>query len=138
MNWKLILLLALFGFVTGGVAVLGFISEAAPILYPVGLLLCTFAIVKKAGGRYGLHGLWVGALIGVVEGLVGQLLAETYIANNLEFAEANMWSFGLFFVISGLMSALTYGAALGLMSWLVGKLMGSRTNADLQYQTKRI
>lgn len=136
MNWKLILSLAMFGLVTGGIAVLGFVSQVAPILYSVGLLLCTVLIVKKAGGRYGLHGVWVGALIGVIEALVGQLFVETYMNNNLELAEAYMWSFGLFFVIIGFIRAVTYGAALGFTGWLVGKLMGSRATHGMQYQTK--
>ncbi len=126
MQWKLLLALSTLGLVSGFMAVFGRWAATAPYPYAIGFMICTFALAKKVETSHAQHGLVLGLLIGAVEALVGQLFVNTYLANNLDQAEAYMWSFGLFFVLVGLISGVSYGTVLGLSGWVIGRVRGTR------------
>ena len=126
MQWKLLLALSTLGLVSGFTALFGWWAAMGPYRYAIGFMICTFFLATKVETKHALHGLILGLLIGALEALVGQLFVDTYLANNLDQAEAYMWSFGLFFVLVGLISGVSYGTVLGLSGWVIGRARGTR------------
>lgn len=126
MQWKLLLALSTLGIVSGLIALFGWWAATGPYPYAICFMICTFFLAKKVETSHARHGLVLGLLIGAVEALVGQLFVNTYLANNLDQAEAYMWSFGLFFVLVGLISGVSYGTVLGLSGWVIGRVRGSQ------------
>ena len=126
MQWKLLLALSTLGLVSGFTAVFGWWAAMGPYPYAVGFMIGTFFLATKVKTKHALHGLVLGLLIGAVEALVGQLFVDTYLDHNLALAEAYMWSFGLYFVLVGLLSGVSYGTVLGLAGWVIGRVHGAR------------
>ncbi|MFM7022909.1 MAG: hypothetical protein ACKOXB_08015 [Flavobacteriales bacterium] len=59
MNWKLVLLLSLFGLFMGLSTVYFIPSNVEPFFWLAIFLFCAFIITRKAEGKYFLHGLMV-------------------------------------------------------------------------------
>ena len=126
MQWKLLLALSTLGLVSGFTALFGWWVEMGPYRYALGFMICTFFLATKVETKHARHGLVLGLLIGAVEALVGQLFVDTSLEHNLALAEAYMWSFGLYFVLLGLLSGVSYGVVLGLAGWVIGRVRGTR------------
>ena len=77
MNWKLILLLSLFGLAMGIATVFFIPSNIEPVFWCIIFLICAWIIAKRARGHFFLHGLLVSIVnsVWIVSGLVLGLFA---------------------------------------------------------------
>ena len=127
MNWKLIGTLALSGVVMGVLSLFGLTRHGIePTLWLLIALGSAFVISKRAPRLYFLHGLLVGVLIGVANGLVQVVGFDTYLAHNPEAAEALAKSPGgadartLLLIASPLIGS-AYGLVLGGIAFVFAR-----------------
>lgn len=126
MNWKLIISLASFGLLLGLLSLLGLSDVVTPWVYAIGGIFCSVMIAKHTQKRLVLHAILLGLLIGAIEAALGQLLVPTYLENNPELSEAYMWSFGLYFAVSGVVMGMLYAASLAIISWIASRFVNTR------------
>jgi hypothetical protein len=127
MNWKLILLLSLFGLALGFATVSFIPSTVEPICWLVIFIVSSIAIAKKARGKYFLHGFAVSVINGIWLTAVHLLFFDAYVAGHPEFTEmlAGSGTAGnpkLFMAISGPIIGALFGVVLGGLAWIASKL----------------
>jgi hypothetical protein len=130
MNWKLILMLSLFGLGMGVATVSLIPSTIEPIFWLVIFLICSYLIARYADGKYFQHGFMVSIFNSVWITLAHAATFYTYIENHPEF----MQMVGglpptlaghprrLMFLI-GPLSGVIFGLVLGLFAWVAGRLL---------------
>jgi hypothetical protein len=82
MNWKLILLLSMFGLATALSTVFFIPPGAEPLLWPVIFITCAIVIARKAPGKFFLHGFLVGFTNWVWVSAAHVLFFHTYAAGH--------------------------------------------------------
>jgi hypothetical protein len=135
MNWKLILLLSIFGLVMGFATVSLIPSNIEPYCWLVILIICSYLIAKYAGGKYFLHGLFVSIVNSVWITAVHVAMFYTYIATHPEYIETMN---GLppalaghprrMMLPVGVVSGIVSGLILGLFAWIASKILRRSTN----------
>lgn len=89
MNWRLILMLSLFGPALGVLTVLGMIPRGADrFIWAAVVALCAFLAAKKEPERALQHGALIGFINGASSTLVQALFVDTLTANNPWMVEA--------------------------------------------------
>src|SRR5439155_7513923 len=129
MNWKLILMLSLFGLLMGVATVSLIPSTIEPFCWLVIFLISSYAIAKYAPGKYFLHGFLVSIVNSVWITAAHIAMFYTYIANHPEYLQATN---GLpptlaghprrMMVPIGIISAILFGIILGLFAWIASKI----------------
>ena len=132
MNWKLILLLSLFGLAMAIGTVFVIRSKIEPFFWLGIFLICAWAIAAYAPGKFFLHGFLLGIANSVWVTAAHILLYDPYIARHPN--EAAMMASGpmaqhprLMMAITGPVVGILSGLVLGLFAWIAGKLTRSRT-----------
>ena len=128
MNWKLTLLLSLFGVVMGFASIFGWIQGLEPFLWPLIGITCAIWIATKAPARHFLHGFLVGLIGGGVAPLIQALFFDTYIAHSREFAESlsrlpsGLRPRAFVFLLVPIIALISAGL-LGFLAWLAAKII---------------
>lgn len=82
MNWTIILLLSSFGAVMGALAVKGFTQKIEPFLWLCFSIATALVISKNIDQKPFLHGLFIGIIWGILNGLFQASFFDSYFANN--------------------------------------------------------
>ncbi|MBS1731806.1 MAG: hypothetical protein JST02_00785, partial [Bacteroidetes bacterium] len=82
MNWKLIVVLSLFGLAMGFATVYFVSAQAEPFYWLCIFVVSAFFVARNCWSNYFLHGLFTGLLNAVWIILIHLLLFNTYLANH--------------------------------------------------------
>jgi uncharacterized membrane protein len=128
MNWKLILLLSLFGLGMAIATVYVIPSDIEPFCWLAIFIVCAWIIAKNCTEKYFLHGLFVSLANAFWITSAHILLYHTYIANHA--AEAQMItkmpapdSPKLMMLITGPVIGIISGLILGLFAIIASKIL---------------
>jgi hypothetical protein len=129
-QWRLILFLSLFGVAMGAFSVMGFTGGAEPFLWPIIAIFCAIVIGTKTNRTFA-NGLFTGLLVGGIAPLIQAVFFHTYISNNAAAAAQLKQlppglSPRLIFFIQVPLIGLISGMVLGLLSWIVGKVVARK------------
>jgi hypothetical protein len=128
MNWKLIVLLSLFGLAMAFATVYFVPSSIEPLLWLPIFVLCAFLIARQAPGKYFLHGLLLGILNSVWITAAHVILFEPYLAHHArEAAMMNSASMPLpprlmmlcVGPVVGVVSGIVIGLLAMIAAWIV-------------------
>ena len=130
MNWKLIVLLSLFGLAMGFATVSLIPSTIEPFCWLVIFIICSYLIAQYAPGKYFLHGFCVSLVNSVWITAVHCAMFYQYIASHPEFIKATE---GLppdlaahprrMMLPIGIVSGIIFGVVLGLFAWIASKIV---------------
>ena len=133
MNWKAILALSAFGALMGTVSVFGYTQGIELSLWIIIAIISALILVQRVIQRLFLHSLSVGILDGIWVGIIQSLFFTTYMRNNPQMNEGfKEGAFQLtpeFVLLSSPVIGLVYGLFVGLVTWIVSKLL-RRANAS--------
>jgi hypothetical protein len=134
-NWKLVLLLSLFGLAMGIATVFVIPSNVEPLFWLVIFLICAWIIAVGAPGKYFLHGLMVSIVNSVWITAAHIILFDQYIANHQKEA-AMMKSMPLspraMMALTGPVVGIVSGLVLGLFAFVAHKLVAPRKDGQLR------
>jgi hypothetical protein len=126
MNWKLVLLLSMFGLAMGVATVFVIPSKIEPLFWLAIFVTCAVIIAKRAPGKHFLHGLCVSLVNSVWITSAHILFFDAYVASHPQEAEmmkgmpiAGRAAMALTGPIVGLIS----GLVLGLFAFIASKLV---------------
>jgi len=126
MNWRLVLLLSLFGLAMGIATVFLVPSKVEPLVWLAIFVACAVIIAKRAPGKYFLHGLCVSLLNSVWITASHVLLFDHYIASHAQEA-AMMKGMPIaprvMMVATGPVVGLISGLILGLFAFIAAKII---------------
>lgn len=128
MNWKLIVLLSLFGLAMSIATVFWISSGVEPFFWLAIFVVSAYVIAKKCATRHFLHGFLVSLANCVWITAMHIILYQTYLANHPEQAAmlANMPMPGsprLMMLLTGPIIGIVSGLILGLFTLIAGKLV---------------
>jgi hypothetical protein len=136
MNWKLILLLSLFGMAMALLTVSMIPSTVEPFCWLAIFLICSYLIAKYAPGKFFLHGLAVSIVNSVWITAAHMVFFNDYVASHPEFLRATN---GLppelaahprrMMVPIGLISGVIFGVILGLFAFVASKIFNKTPTA---------
>ena len=136
MNWKLILLLSLFGMAMALLTVSIIPSTVEPFCWLAIFLICSYLIAKYAPGKYFLHGLMVSIFNSIWITAAHMVFFNDYVASHPEFLQATN---GLppelaahprrMMVPIGLISGVIFGVILGLFAFVASKIFNKTPTA---------
>jgi len=128
MNWKLILLLSVFGLGMAFATISTIPFKIEPVCWLVIFIICAWAIAKYAPGRYFLHG-FVVSLVNCVWITGAHVYFYTqYMANHPEMADMTakmpmQEHPRLLMLFMGPAFGIAFGLILGLFAFLASRLM---------------
>jgi hypothetical protein len=132
LDWRLILLLSLFGLAMAFATVWVIPSKFEPLFWLAIFAACADRIARYAPGRLFLHGLLVSVVNSVWITSVHVLFAGAYLANHAD--EAGMLEHGplpgsprLMMALTGPVIGIVSGIVLGLLAMLASKLVKPAT-----------
>ena len=90
---------------------------------------CAILLVLRTPGRYFLHGFWTGFLFSLIETLVAAVFPQTFLNANPDFAaQYNQLPVPMhprvFLLIAAPFAGLFGGLIIGVVTWIVGKILG--------------
>lgn len=130
MNWKLILLLSIFGLAMGLATVFFIPSNIEPFFWLVIFIICSYLIAKFAPSKYFLHGLLVSIANSIWITAAHAGLFYSYIATHPEALQmtANLPQIMAdhprrMIVVFGPVFGVVSGLVLGLFAWIASKIV---------------
>ncbi|MCI0452889.1 MAG: hypothetical protein L0Z51_10955 [Candidatus Latescibacteria bacterium] len=135
MNWKLILLLSLFGPVVGTLTVQGVFPRGVDrFVWMVVVAACAWTVAKREPARALQHGAVVGFITGASSTLVQALRVETLAANNPWMVEALAdqpagFDFEFFVFMLVPFIGVAGGAMTGLLAMVAARALAARAAA---------
>ena len=132
MNWRLILLLSLFGPAVGVLTVLGVFPRGVDrFVWSVVVGVSAFAVARKEPRRALLHGALAGFITGVSSTLIQAVWVETLTANNPWMVEAMAgqpagFDFEFFVFMLVPFIGVAGGAMTGLLAMLAARAFAAR------------
>ena len=128
MNWKLVLVLSLFGLVMAFATVFFIPTTFEPIFWFVIFATCAYFITKRVSRNYFLHGFCVSLVNCIWITGVHVAFYDTYIANHPEMAAmgANMPMADhprLMMIATGPVFGILSGLVLGLFAFVASKIV---------------
>ena len=129
MNWKLIVLLSLFGLAMAVATVFIIPPTVEPLAWLVIFPICAYFIARRAPGSYFLHGLLVGILnsVWITAAHVG--LFDVYIARHAREAEmmaAMPLAPRAMMLLTGPIVGVVSGIFLGILALIVHRIVSTR------------
>lgn len=139
MNWRWILMLSLLGVAMGVASVMGWMGGKELWLWIGIVLIAAVLLGYNVKTKLFKHGFFTAALWTVLNGLVVMILWDTYIENNpqtaAQFAQIPAGlNPRIFMLISVVFLALIWGAVLGLLAMLAGKLLAEKSEESYPEQ----
>jgi len=126
MDWKLILLLSVIGFIMGLLSVRGFTRTLEPFLWLLFGIAAALLISKNIDQKTFLHGFLVGLSWGIANGIIQSVFFDIYIVNNPQlqqnFQKVTFIKPRFFSLLAAPAIGLITGLALGGLSLLLRKL----------------
>ena len=127
MNWKLIILLSLFGLAMAFATVFFIPSSIEPFCWLAIFIVCAYFIAKKSSGKYFLHGFLVSLVNCVWITSTHIIFFETYFANHANEAEMMTKmpvpdSPRLMMLMTGSIIGIISGLILGLFAFIASKI----------------
>jgi hypothetical protein len=128
LDWKLILLLSLFGLAMGIATVFVIPSNVEPIFWLAIFLVCAYVIAKKAPGKFFLHGfcvslvncVWVtGAHIALLASYLPRHPNEAQMMAKMPMPDSPR----LMMLMMGPVVGIVSGLVLGSFAFIAGKLV---------------
>lgn len=134
MNWKIVLLLSLFGIVVGFAGVYGLSGTGELIVWLVVFLIYAVIIGKRLKSDFFVHALLATILAGLWVGVIHAAFLETYVAHNAQLrAGRSMMPKTahprLIMVMMGPFIGAVTGVVAGLMAAVAGKLFRHKKQA---------
>ncbi len=135
MNWKLVLLLSLFGPLVGALTVLGVFPRGVDRFVWMAVVgVCAWTIAKKERGRALPHGAVVGFVNGASSTLIQALWVDTLAANNPWMVEAMAdqpagFDFEFFVFMLVPFIGVAGGAMTGMLAMLAARALTARDGA---------
>jgi hypothetical protein len=137
MNWKIILLLSLFGPVMGIASLTGWIQFFVLYLWTVIGILCAFVVAWRAAApsKLFLQGLIIGLLSTLASSVICVLFFDTYLQNNTTTAtilerQNVFFSLKSFAFITSIPIGFFYGGFIGVLAEIVKRARSSKTTAE--------
>jgi len=132
MNWRLIIMLSLFGLAMAVGTVYFIPSNVEPFCWLAIFFICAYIIAKNAPGKYFLHGFLTSLINCVWITSIHIIMSDTYIANHAMEAEQTKKMFGDMplkesMAIMGPIVGIASGLVLGLFSWIASMLFKKKT-----------
>lgn len=131
MNWKLILLLSLFGLAMAFATVFWIPSKTEPLFWLVIFLVCAVIIASVCSSKYFLHGFLVSIVNSIWIIIVHVVFLPTYLSNHP--MEAEMLGKTpmpdhpkLMMVITGLLIGVVSGLVLGVFAFAASRLLNRK------------
>ncbi len=118
MNWKIILLLSLFGAAMGITSLTGATEKIELYLWIAIAVICAFAIVAKVESKFFLHTLLIGIFSAFLNSIIGAIFFDTYLQNNPTVAaglsqQPTFPSIRTFSFLVGMAIGVIYGSVMG-------------------------
>lgn len=134
MNWRLILLLSLFGVAMAVASLFGLTRGIEPLLWLLIFIFYAWCVAKKATGKYFLHGFLASVLNGIWISIVHAAFYSLYIRNNPEMLQSFSklppgLSPRLMMLIIGPLVGAFFGVVAGLLAFVAAKIL--KRNSDL-------
>jgi hypothetical protein len=139
MNWKLI------GALSAGVGVVfGIISLFGVATPAIGWVItltvsagCAIVLVIKVPAQHFAHGFWTGFLAAVLKTLIAAVFADTYMRANPEFSQQLSQmpvsiNPRILLLLAAPFAGLFSGLMLGVITWVVAKILGPDRPAPAQ------
>jgi hypothetical protein len=135
MNWNLIFRLSLFGLVMAIGTVYVIPGQLEMLFWLPIFIYCAYVIARRAPGRYFMHGFMVSIFNCVWVTGAHVIFVNTYLAGHQE--ELEMLSKGpmpthprLMMLLMGPVFGILFGLILGLFSFIAGKLVKRKSQAN--------
>lgn len=134
MNWKLILLLSLFGIVLAFAGVLGLPGRYEAIIWLIVFIIYAVIIVRKTTGKYFLHAFLTSIINGVWIGIIHAAFMSTYLGNHqvirgIYKTMPLSYHRRIMTVIMGLALGIIMGIIAGLVAYAAEKTMKKKEPA---------
>jgi hypothetical protein len=135
MNWKLILMLSLFGVLMGVASLFGWTRGIEPLLWFIIFILYAWWIPKNCPRLHFFHGFLASVLNGIWIGILQAAFYSTYTNHNPEILErfkslppgVNQ---RILMLVIGLISGILFGLVAGLFAFIGGKLLRKATPVE--------
>ncbi|HEY4361487.1 MAG TPA: hypothetical protein VGN17_10970 [Bryobacteraceae bacterium] len=131
MNFKLIVMLSMFGLAMGVATVFWIPSNVEPVFWLPIFLVCAYAIARECGERLFAHGLWLGVVNSVWITATHAVFADQYLTRHA--SEAELLKMGPFsgsprvtMALMGPLVGVVSGAVIGLFALVAGRFVGRR------------
>jgi len=141
MNWRWILMLAALGVIMGIASTFGWTAGQELWLW-IGLILIAAVLLGyNVKVKLFKHGFFTAALWTLLDGVIVFFMWDTYMANNPQAAEQYAkipegMDPRYFSLISIVFGALIWGAVLGLLTMLAGKLLAEKPAPEVAAEEK--
>jgi hypothetical protein len=134
MNWKIVLLLSLFGVVVGFAGVYGLSGPGELVLWIIVFLIYAIVIGKRLESDFFVHALLAAILAGLWVGIIHAAFIKTYVAHNAQLrAGRSMMPKTahprLIMVMIGPFIGAVTGVVAGLMAAVAGNLFKRKKKA---------
>ena len=128
MNWIIVAILSCCGLVMGILAVNGYTQKIEPFLWLLFAGVAILVITRNVDSEVFLHGLCIGIIWGVLNGLTQCAFFDSYIANNPgvrdSFDKMIFMPLRFFPLFTGPVIGTAVGLVLGGLCFAVKKIMG--------------
>jgi hypothetical protein len=126
MNWKIILLLSLFGVVMGIASLFGISQGVEWILWIIIAFASAFILSVNVTNKFFAHALFIGLLDGIYPSVIQLAFFDTYILNNPQLLEGFQQLPAtveprLFVLVIGPFIGIVYGLFIGLITRIIEK-----------------
>lgn len=130
MNWKLILLLSLFGLAMGILTISLLPESVEPYCWPVVMIVSGWLIARRAGGKYFMHGVALGLVNCIWVTAAHEVWLASFVAHNPHMVEMSKNWFLADHIrrqmaVMGVLIGLASGVVMGLLA-LLFSVVGSR------------
>ena len=130
MNWKLIVVLSLFGLAMGFATVYFVSAQAEPFYWLCIFVVSAFFVARNCWSNYFLHGLFTGLLNAGWIILIHLLLFNTYLANHPVEAKmitdpSGALSPKMVIVVMGMIAGALSGCVLGLFCYIASRMLNN-------------
>jgi uncharacterized membrane protein len=135
MNWKLILLLSVFGVVMGVISLFGWTQGIEPLLWLAIFILYAWWIARNCERLYFLHGLLVSVLNGIWISIIHAAFYSLYVKNNPQVVGAfkslppTLDPRVLMLIIGPIVGAIT-GLVAGLFAYIAARILKKSKQAE--------
>lgn len=127
MNWKIILLLSLFGVLMGLNYVFGLIQGLEWLLWLIIAIISAYVLYKQTDRLLFTHAVLTGIIMGIFNTIVQSALFDKYLENTPESEGIPQWPITIepqyFLLMAGPFVGIVYGLVIGLFALIIKKIL---------------